>query len=194
MDIKKVTLTRYSIIVNGDDAKKAIKPMQKASIETMFIDVFDENSAVICCATFKDVRNCLAILKEACCYSSIVNLERVYNECNSCIIKSVTCALNTYIIKEVTKMENHMNEIEPKVKECLDEAMNVVREKVCNESAESLINDHLIPALIDYREANFMHGYFRACAHMLPEHRNLFYTAARAMIHFEFYHYNEGDK
>ena len=87
--------------------------------------------------------------------------------------------------------ENHLNEIEPQVKECLDKAMNVVREKVCNECAEALINDHLIPALVDYNEANFMHGYFRACAHMLPEHRNLFYTASTIMIHFEYYHYNE---
>lgn len=91
-------------------------------------------------------------------------------------------------------MENHMNEIEPKVKECLDEAMKVVRDKVGNECAETLINEHLIPALVDYNEAAFMHGYFRGCAHMLPEHRNLFYTAATAMIHFKYYHYNEEDK
>lgn len=89
MDIKKVTLTRYSIIVNGADVKKAIKPMQNASVESMFIDVFDDKSAVICCESFKDVRNCLAILKETGCSSAIVNLERVYNECNSTIIKSV---------------------------------------------------------------------------------------------------------
>ena len=95
MDIKKVTLTRYSIIVNGADAKKAIKPMQNASVESMFIDVFDENSAVICCATFKDVRNCLDILKDSGCYSAIVNLERVYNEYSSRLINSAYCILNT---------------------------------------------------------------------------------------------------
>ena len=83
MDIKKVTLTRYSVIVNGADAKKAIKPMQNASVESMFIDVFDDVSAVICCESFNDVRNCLAILKETGCSSAEVNLERVYNECNS---------------------------------------------------------------------------------------------------------------
>ena len=105
MDTKKVTLTHYSVIVNGDDAKKAIKPMQNASVESMFIDVFDDNSAVICCESFKDARNCLAILKDAGCYSAIVNLERVYNECNSCIIKSVTCALNTYIKKREVRMK-----------------------------------------------------------------------------------------
>ena len=94
----------------------------------------------------------------------------------------------------MNKMENHINEIEPKVKECMDEAMKVVREKVGNECTESLINEHLIPSLVNYNEANFMHGYFRACAHMLPEYRNLFYTAATIMIHFEYYHYNEEDK
>ena len=56
------------------------------------------------------------------------------------------------------------------------------------------MNDHLIPAVVDYNEANFMHGYFRGCAHMLPVHRNIFYNAATAMIHFKYFHYNEEDK
>lgn len=88
-------------------------------------------------------------------------------------------------------MKNHMNEIDPKVKDCFYEAMNIVREKVCNECAEIIINEHLIPALVNYNEAAFMHGYFRACVHMLPEYRNLFYTASTAMIHFKYYHYDE---
>lgn len=192
MDIKKVTLTRYSVIVNGADVKKAIKPMQNANVDSMFIDVFDENSAVICCETFMDVRNCLAILKETGCSSAEVNLERVYNECNSCIIKSAICTLNTVEVKKgCDKTENYMNKIDPKAKDCFDKAISVVRDKVGNECAKNLINDHLIPSLVDYNEANFMHGYFRACAHMLPEYRNLFYTAAAAMIHFKYYHYNE---
>ena len=191
MDIKKVTLTRYSVIVNGADAKKAIKPMQDVSNEAMYLDTFDFNSAVICCATFSDVRNCLAILKKTGCSSAIVNLERVYNECNSSIIKSVTCALNTYIKKELLKLEDYREYLKPAVKECFDEAIKVVREKVGNECAKTIINEHLIPSLVDYNEANFMHGYFRACAQMLPEHRNLFYTASIAMIHFKYYHYNE---
>ena len=91
-------------------------------------------------------------------------------------------------------MQDYREQLEPKVKDCFDEAMKVVREKVGNECAKSLINDHLIPALVNYDEANFMHGYFRGCAHMLPEYRNLFYTAATAMIHFKYYHYNEEDK
>ena len=91
-------------------------------------------------------------------------------------------------------MENHMNDIEPQVKECFDEAMKVVREKVGDECTENLINDHLIPALVNYDEANFMHGYFRGCAHMLPEYRIIFYNASTAMIHFKYFHYNEEDK
>lgn len=89
-------------------------------------------------------------------------------------------------------MKDYREQLEPKVKDCLDKAIEVVRDKVGNECAEFLVNDHLIPALVDYNEANFMHGYFRACAHMLPEYRDLFYNASSAMIHFKFYHYNEG--
>lgn len=116
MDIKKVTLTRYSVIVNGSDAKKAIKPMQKASAESMFIDVFDDNSAVICCATFSDARNCLAILKDSGCSSATVILERVYNECNSRVIKSAYCILNTV---EEKGMKDYRNQLEHGVKEQL---------------------------------------------------------------------------
>ena len=93
--------------------------------------------------------------------------------------------------KGCAKMENHMNEIDPKARAFFFEAMKVVSEKVGNECAEALIHEHLIPSLVDYNEANFMHGYFRACAHMLFEYRELFYKASSAMIHFKFYHYNE---
>lgn len=88
-------------------------------------------------------------------------------------------------------MKDYREQLDPKVKDCLDKTIEVVRDKVCNECAKNLINDHLIPSLVDYNEANFMHGYFRACAHMLPEYRNLFYTAATVMIHFKYYHINE---
>lgn len=88
-------------------------------------------------------------------------------------------------------MKDYREQLDPKVKDCLDKTIEVVRDKVGNECAKNLINDHLIPSLVDYNEANFMHGYFRACAHMLPEYRNLFYTAATIMIHFKYYHYNE---
>lgn len=97
-------------------------------------------------------------------------------------------------MNKMKNQENHMNEIDPKVKALFYNAMEVVREKVGNECVEALINEHLVPALVDYNEAAFMHGYFRACAHMLSEQRNLFYTAAAAMIHFKYYHYNEEDK
>lgn len=110
MDIKKVTLTRYNIIVNGDDVKKAIKPMQNASVESMFIDVFDVKSAVICCESFRDVRNCLAILKETGCSSAIVNLERVYNECNSSVVMTVKYTLNA-IKGKVDTMENAIEKL-----------------------------------------------------------------------------------
>ena len=190
MDIKKVTLTRYSIIVNGADAKKAIKPMQNASVESMFIDVFDENSAVICCATFKDVRNCLAILNDSGCSSAIVNIERVYNECNSCIIKSVTCALNTYIRKEVTKTKDYRNYLEPGVKESFEAAVKALREKV-GEAAATIADMRINEALVEYKTASYMYGYFTAMAEAFPDCSKVFYTAATNMIHFRYYHFNE---
>lgn len=190
MEIKKVTLTRYSIIVNGDDAKKAVKPMQNASVESMFIDVFDDNSAVICCESFKDVRNCLAILKETGCSSAIVNLERVYNECNSCIIKSVTCALNTYIRNEVTKIKDYREYLEPGVKESFESAVKALREKV-GEAAATIADNNINEALVEYKTASYMYGYFTAMAESFPDCSIVFRTAAVNMIHFRYYHYNE---
>lgn len=189
MDIKKVTLTRYNIIVNGADVKKAIKPMQNASVESMFIDVFDDNSAVICCESFKDVRNCLAILKESGCSSAIVNLERVYNECNSCIIKSVTCTLNTHK-KGVLKMKDYREYLEPGVKESFESAVKAIREKL-GESVAAIADMDIKEAIVDYKVAAYMHGYFNAMAAAFPDYRIIFYTAATNMIHFKYYHYNE---
>lgn len=190
MDIKKVTLTRYSVIVNGADAKKAIKPMQDASNEAMYLDTFDFNSAIICCATFSDVRKCLAILNEAGCSSAIVNLERVYNECNSCIIKSVTCALNTYIRKEGTKMKDYIDYIEPGVKESFESAVKALREKL-GEAAATIADTKINEALVEYKTASYMYGYFTAMAEAFPNCSKVFYTAATNMIHFRYYHYNE---
>ena len=189
MDIKKVTLTRYSIIVNGADAKKAIKPMQNVSVETMFIDVFDDNSAVICCATFSDVRKCLAILKDSRCSSVVVNLERVYNECNACIIKSVTCALNKHK-KEVLKMKDYRNYLEPGVKESFESAVKALKEKL-GEAVATIADMHIKEAIVDYKMASYMYGYFTAMAEAFPDCSKVFYTAATNMIHFRYYHYNE---
>lgn len=190
MDIKKVTITRYSIIVNGADAKKAIKPMQNASVESMFIDVFDDNSAVICCESFKDVRNCLAILKEYGCSSAVVNLERVYNECNSSIIKAVTIALNKNIKKGVLKMKDYRNYLEPGVKESFDSAVKAIKEKL-GESVANIVDMDIKESIVDYKVAAYMHGYFNAMAAAFPDYRIIFYTAATNMIHFKYYHYNE---
>lgn len=189
MDNKKVTLTRYSIIVNGADAKKAIKPMQNASEESMFIDVFDDNSAVFCCATFKDVRNCLTILKETGCSSAIVNLERVYNECNSCIIKSVTCTLNTYK-KEVLKIKDYREYLEPGVKESFASAVKALEEKI-GKAVATIADNNINEALVEYKTASYMYGYFTAMAEAFPDCSKVFYTAATNMIHFRYYHYNE---
>lgn len=91
-------------------------------------------------------------------------------------------------------MENYLTKIDSKTKKALEKAIDVIREKVPSEMLVDDIISKVNNALIDYNEAIFMHGYFRACAHMLPEYSNIFYTAATIMIHFKYYHYNEGDK
>ena len=144
MDIKKVTLTRYSIIVNGDDAKKAIKPMQNASVESMFIDAFDDNSAVICCATFSDVRNCLAILKDSGCSSAIVNIERVYNECNSSIIKSVA-----------------VNFIKDGVKTCVKGKADIMKNAI-EKLKEYGVGSYAIEKWYELKEYKMLLGFFTA--------------------------------
>ena len=190
MDIRKVTLTRYSVIVNGDDAKKAIKPMQDESEESMYIDSFDCNSAVICCATFSDVRNCLAILKDSGCSSATVILERVYNECNSRIIKSVYCILNTVKEKGTNKMKDYRNYLEPGVKESFESAVTALREKV-GKAAATIAYTNINEALVEYKTASYMYGYFTAMAEAFPDCSKVFYTAATNMIHFRYYHINE---
>ena len=190
MDIKKVTITRYSIIVNGADVKKAIKPMQDASEESMYIDAFYCDSAVICCATFSYVRKCLAILKETGCSSVIVNLERVYNECNSCIIKSVTCALNTVKEKGINQMKDYRNYLEHGVKESFDSAVKALKEKL-GEAVATIADTKVKEAIVDYKMAAYMYGYFTAMAEAFHDCSKVFYTAATNMIHFKYYNYNE---
>lgn len=190
MDIKKVTLTRYSVIVNGSDAKKAIEPMQYLSKETMFLDVFDDNTAIICCAAFRDVRNCLDILKDAGCSSATVILERVYNECNSRIINSAYCILNTAKEKGTDKMKDYREYLEPGVKESFESAVKALKEKL-GEAVATIADMHIKEAIVDYKMAAYMYGYFTAMAETLPEYLIIFNTAATNMIHFKYYNYNE---
>lgn len=193
MDIKKVTLTRYSVIVNGDDVKKAIKPMQNASVESMFIDVFDDNSSVICCSTFSNVRNCLAILKDAGCSSAIVNLERVYNECNSSVIMTAECTLNTVEEKGMNQTKDYRIYLEPGVKESFELAVKALKEKL-GEAVATIADMHIKEAIAEFKMASYMYGYFTAMAEAFPDCSKVFYTAATNMIHFRYYHYNEEDK
>ena len=190
MENKKVTLTRYSVIVNGSDAKKAIKPMRYLSNETMFLDVFEDNMTIICCVSFRDVRNCLDILKDAGCYSAMVNLERVYNECNYRLINSAYCILNTVDVKGGYKMNNHMNDIEPCVKESFESAVKALKEKL-GEAVANIADTKINEALVDYKMAAYMYGYFTAMAEAFHDCSKVFYTAATNMIHFKYYNYNE---
>lgn len=189
METKKVTLTRYSVIANGSDAKKAIEPMQYLSKETMFLDVFDDNMAIICCATFRDVRNCLDILKDAGCSSVIVNLERVYNECNSRMIKSAYCILNTVEEKGINEMKDYREYIEPCVKESFESAVKAIKEKL-GEAVATIADMKVKESLVESKMASYMYGYFTAMAEAFPDCSNVFYTAATNMIHFRYYNYN----
>lgn len=189
MDIKKVTLTRYSIIVNGADAKKAIKPMQDKSVDNMFIDAFDSESAVICCATFSDVRSCLEILKDSGCSSAIVNLERVYNECNSLLIKSAYCILNTVKEKGTNQIKDYREYLEPGVKESFDSAVKALKEKL-GEAVATIADMKVKESLVESKMASYMYGYFTAMAEAFHDCSKVFYTAATNMIHFRYYNYN----
>lgn len=51
---------------------------------------------------------------------------------------------------------------------------------------------HIQEAIVDYKMAAYMHGYFTAMAESFPDCSKVFYTAATSMIHFKYYHYNEG--
>lgn len=190
METKKVTLTRYSVIVNGSDAKKAINPMQYLSKESMFLDVFDDNTAIICCATFSDVRNCLDILKDAGCCSATILLERVYNECNSRVIKSSYCTFNTVKEKGMNKMKDYREYLEPGVKESFESAVKALKEKL-GEAVATIADTKVNEAIADYKMAAYMYGYFTAMAEAFHDFSKVFYTAATNMIHFKYYNYNE---
>lgn len=189
MENKKVTLTRYSVIVNGADAKKAIKPMQYLSKESMFLDVFDDNMAIICCVAFSDVRNCLDILKDAGCSSAIVDLERVYNEGYSRLIKSAYCILNTVKKEGMKQMKDYRDYLEPGVKESFESAVKAIKEKL-GEAVSTIADMKVKESLVESKMASYMYGYFTAMAEAFPDCSKVFYTAATNMIHFRYYNYN----
>ena len=87
-------------------------------------------------------------------------------------------------------MKDYREYLEPGVKESFESAVTALREKV-GEAAATIADMHINEAIVDYKMASYMYGYFTAMAETIPECRIIFYTAATNMIHFKYYNYNE---
>lgn len=87
-------------------------------------------------------------------------------------------------------MEDYRNYLEPGVKESFDSAVKAIRETL-GESVANIADMDIKEAIVDYKVAAYMQGYFNAMAAAFPDYRIIFYTAATNMIHFKYYHYDE---
>ena len=87
-------------------------------------------------------------------------------------------------------MRDYRNYLEPGVKESFESAVKAIKEKL-GESVAKIADMDIKEAIVDYKVAAYMHGYFNAMAAAFPDYRIIFYTAATNMIHFKYYHYNE---
>ena len=90
----------------------------------------------------------------------------------------------------MTKMEDYRNYLEPGVKESFESAVKALREKL-GKAVAAIADRNIKEAIVDYKVAAYMHGYFNAMAAAFPDYRTIFYTAATNMIHFRYYHFNE---
>lgn len=87
-------------------------------------------------------------------------------------------------------MKDYRNYLEPGVKESFESAVKAIKEKLGG-SVAKIADMDVKEAIVDYKVAAYMHGYFNAMAAAFPDYRIIFYTAATNMIHFKYYHYNE---
>lgn len=87
-------------------------------------------------------------------------------------------------------MTDYRNYLEPGVKESFESAVKALKE-TAGESVAKIADMDIKEAIVDYKVAAYMHGYFNAMAAAFPDYRTIFYTAATNMIHFKYYHYNE---
>lgn len=87
-------------------------------------------------------------------------------------------------------MINHLNDIEPQVKEAFETALHELK-YMMNHAAYKLATERTISALVDYSAAAYMQGYFNAIGDNLPDKCRIFYTAATCMVHFKYYHWDE---
>ena len=87
-------------------------------------------------------------------------------------------------------MRDYRNHIEPCVKESFESAVKALKEKL-GEAVATIADTKVNEALVEYKMASYMYGYFTAMAEAFPDCSKVFYTAATNMIHFRYYHFNE---
>ena len=87
-------------------------------------------------------------------------------------------------------MKDYLNDLEPCVKESFESAAKALREKL-GEAVATIAYNNINEALVEYKTASYMYGYFTAMAEAFPDCSKVFYTAATNMIHFRYYHYDE---
>lgn len=90
----------------------------------------------------------------------------------------------------MTKMKDYRNYLEPGVKKSFEAAVKALREKV-GEAAATIADMRINEALVEFKTASYMYGYFTAMAEAFTDCSKVFYTAATNMIHFRYYHFNE---
>ena len=87
-------------------------------------------------------------------------------------------------------MRDYRNYLEPGVKESFESAVKALKEKL-GEASATIADMHINEAIVEYKTASYMHGYFTAMGDSFPDCSKVFYTAATNMIHFMYYHINE---
>ena len=87
-------------------------------------------------------------------------------------------------------MKDYREYLEPGVKESFESAVKALKEKL-GESVAAIADMHIKEAIVDYKMAAYMYGYFTAMAEAFHDCSKVFYTAATNMIHFKYYNYNE---
>ena len=87
-------------------------------------------------------------------------------------------------------MKDYRNYLEPCVKESFESAVKALKEKL-GKAAATIADTNINDALVEYKTASYMHGYFTAMGDSFPDCSKVFYTAATNMIHFMYYHINE---
>ena len=87
-------------------------------------------------------------------------------------------------------MKDYLNYLEPCVKESFGSAVKALKEKL-GEAVATIAYTNIKEAIVEYKTASYMYGYFTAMAEAFPDCSKVFYTAATNMIHFRYYHYYE---